>query len=242
MKRGDAPTKVVICDLDNVLFSADRFLAAIKSHIMERAGNACDDQAFDRLYENSKCNISGLCSAIAEQFHIPQDVVRKFFFEGEIQDFIIEGARHLIAPLRSDVRVIIATSGDREFQKSKVERLKKSFPELAGCETIISPDKNQKIAEVIQEHSRMGEDRVIVIDDRADVLNAIYEALPEQSRESVWFMRMKYGKYQDQPLPDCLIPITTEVTSLYGARETIQRLFFPENEPLLESTHYGMIK
>jgi|GEM_PF-5085969 len=241
MKQKNVSSTIIICDLDNVLFEADKFLTSIKNSLRDSIIQY-DEHAFTELYAQYRGNITALCCAVAEQFHASLPDIKKIFFEKDVQEFIMEGAADLVRSMQSDSRLIIATTGDKQFQKSKIDRLQQVFPELIDSEIIISQDKKKEIIEVIQNCSGEKKDRVIIIDDRTDVLEDIWESFPEHMKHSVRFIRMKYGKYQYHPLPDCLKPMTTEVTSLHLAKEAIHTILFQKNEPRTEITHPGMVK
>ena len=89
--------------------------------------------------------------------------------------------------IRSGWEVIIVTFGDQDWQAKKLQALKHYLP--TEIKTLISPSKK------INHITHLITDRVILIDDKAEEIDAIKQAFPKV--EAYW-MRRSEGKYRDE--------------------------------------------
>jgi len=240
------PSIVLYCDLDNVILNTDAFKGHIKSKLRELSPKY-SEEAYAQLYTLYKKDIRLFCAKVAETFHVKTDEVLSLFFRDDLQPFLMEGARDFLDALTShdeDIECIIATSGDREFHESKIGRLRDAFPEFADIfsdiNVIIDPQKEQAVADALQRSKEAGIRHIILMDDRADVLEKIISLLPEETRPLIHVIRMKFGTYEGQILPETLTPMTTEVSSLKEAYSVIQKIYMQDMEPRGETLPAGM--
>lgn len=89
--------------------------------------------------------------------------------------------------IRLGYEVIIVTFGEEVWQQKKIQALQLYLP--TAVKTLISP--TQKINHI----KHLLTDRVILIDDRAEEIDAIKQAFPKV--EAYW-MRRPEGKYRDE--------------------------------------------
>jgi len=240
------PSFVLYCDLDNVLLNTDAYKGYAKSRL-RKLSSEYSEEKYAQTYALNKSDIRMLCSELAAAFHIDVNDVQKIYFQDDLQPFLMEGAQDFLDALVAhdeDIECVIATSGDREFHESKIERLREAFPQFADIfsdiNVIIDPQKEQVVADAIQRSIEAGIQHVILIDDRADVLEKIISLLPEKTRPLIHVIRMKFGTYEGQVIPETLKPITTEVSSLEEAYGVIQKLYTPDMEPKAETFSAGM--
>lgn len=89
--------------------------------------------------------------------------------------------------IQSGWEVIIVTFGDQDWQAKKLQALKHYLP--TEVKTLISPSKK------INHITHLITGRVILIDDKAEEIDAIKQAFP---KVAAYWMRRPEGKYRDE--------------------------------------------
>lgn len=135
--------------------------------------------------------------ALAKKADEPDQVIQNLHI------FLYSDSIHFLKKaLRSGWEVVIVTFGEKSWQEKKLRALKKYWP--IGVRTIVSSSKK------IDQIKHLETKNVIMIDDKAEEINAIKKEFPDV--EMYWIRRFD-GKYRDQApaVPHHTITTLTEI-------------------------------
>ncbi len=198
--------RVFIVDVDNTLIDTESIKADWKKHF---------GKDFSELYEKSKLS-SGLLN-IAKLARL-LGVDKKFFYDTPFKKYFFPESLTSIRRLKKMGKVIVYSLGDKSYQPTKIK--KSGIETLVGKKNvIISSDKKNGLTKLIRKLKRKGYRNIIIIDDKAEILEEAFRIDPQIT--TVW---LRYGKYKDIS-PKIENSITFEGDSLEKVSSFLQ-LFF----------------
>lgn len=197
--------QVFLVDLDNTLLSMDN----LKIHIGEIFEKLTDQpQSREKLWEIYNqvraevgfVDYDLVASKVAHQFNIdnPQKIL-DLFLQAPFTEHLYPKAIEFVKKLKKLGKVIIFSHGEERFQKAKITNT--GLEDLVGKENVIvTQNKIEDVKHLIKKLTDEGFEKITIIDDRAEILEAAYQA--DSNVSCIW---MKYGSYNKfPPNTDCL--------------------------------------
>lgn len=170
---------LIIIDFDRTLFDADSFKEEL-SKIARRYG--VPKSTFLKVYKESA--LKGICFVPNRFLHTlakskPGLEINKIEkdYSGLVknaQKFLFSDAENFLKNLSENNKMVLLTYGDKNFQNKKIKYsgIKKYFDEIVITTKF---DKTNEVKKVIKKYKK---EKIIFIDDSADVVERVKEKLP----------------------------------------------------------------
>lgn len=205
-----------LIDLDNCLIDAD----GLKKSIMLDFYSKLDEKRtvnFEEIYESARTP-SGLVDITLTIRRLSQKLgyknmskVEDVFYKNNFKKYLFKDTLTVLRKLKKLGDINILSMGHKHFQETKIE--KSGMGKIIGTgKTFIVTDKKAGIVNIIKDFKKHYEN-VVIIDDRADVLEAAIKNEP--SLVTVWINR---GRYKDIK-PRKASSITFTAKNLTGVSE-----------------------
>lgn len=201
----DKPNRAYLVDFDNTIFDTEQLKESISSDFANKFGS----QNLSRFWKcySEVCREKG-CIDIKSIARRTRDAIRKgtvedyenIFLKQNFKKFVFKKTELLIKTLKKSGKVILYTLGDNYYQPIKIKEsgLEKAF----GKKNIfIAKNKNNMLDIRILDLKSWGYSKIILIDDKAEVLEKAKMIDPEII--TVWY---RFGGYKNiRPKRDILI-------------------------------------
>lgn len=205
-----------LIDLDNCLIDADSLKKATSDRFYTKLDKS-HKADFEKIYESARTpsglvDIPLVISRIAKKLGTKDfSKIGDIFYKDNFKKYLFKDTVPVLKKLKKLGDVNILSMGDKNFQELKIE--KSGMGKIVGkSKQIIVTDKKEGIVNIIKEFKKRYEN-VVIIDDRADVLESAIKNEP--SLVTVWINR---GRYKNiKPDKSSSISMTAKsLTEIYG--------------------------
>lgn len=211
-------TVVVLFDVDNTLFDAERFRLALDAALLSGLGPA-STAAFWRHYdavsrEHGVADVATALQRLARERPDASSVIAAVFTSLPFAEFVFPSATAALSAAARIGTPVLVSEGDPDFQQRKIER--SGLAAAVDGRVRIYARKEARIDDVV---ATFPASRYWMVDDKRRILSAYKQALGDR----ITTVHVAYGRHAVAPAapselaPDFTVPIIDDVVALFAA-------------------------